>query len=146
MRDSVSTGCPAARDGRRMLLFLALLALLFATLTPCCVPAPALDPTGCPPRSGAPAAAAPAEGPCLPAGPVLASNDGAAKHPGSGVRRLCEATLCHLRPHLPTGAGGKTLGDSPVTEIGPAPGDASSAVVMAAAAPAAPKRAAVLRC
>jgi len=143
MRDSVSTGRPAARDGRRMLLFLALLGLLFATLTPCCAHAPALDPTGCPLRSGAPAAA---EGPCLPAGPVLASNDGAAKHPGGGVRRLCEATLCHLRPHLPTGAGGKTLGDSPVTEIGPVPGDASSAAVMTAAAPAAPKRAAVLRC
>ncbi|MFI1302927.1 hypothetical protein [Streptomyces sioyaensis] len=146
MRDSVSTGRPAACDRRRMLLFLALLALLFATLTPCCVHAPTLDPTGCPPRSGAPAAAAPAEGPCLPAGPVLASNDGAGKHPGSGVRRLCDATLCHPRPHLPTGAGGKTLGDSPATEISPAPGDASSAVVMTAAAPAAPKRADVLRC
>ncbi|MFI0904637.1 hypothetical protein ACH4TE_14010 [Streptomyces sioyaensis] len=145
MRDSVSTGRPAPRDGRRMLPLLALLALLFATLTPCCVPAPALDPTGCPPRAGT-AAAAPAEGPCLPAGPVLASNDGAGKHPGSGVRRLCDATLCHLRPHLPAGAGGKALGDSPVTEISPAPGDVSSAVVMTAAAPAAPERAAVLRC
>ncbi|MGX1850144.1 hypothetical protein OIU91_37615 [Streptomyces sp. NBC_01456] len=146
MRDSVSTGRPAARDGRRMLLLLALLALLFAALTPCCVHGPALDPTGCPLRAGSPAASTPAEGPCLPAGPVLASNEGGGKHPGSGVRRLCDATVCHLRPHLPTGAGGKTLGGSPVTAISPAPGGGSSAAVMTAAAPAAPKRAAVLRC
>lgn len=146
MRDSVSTGRPAARDGRRMLLLLALLALLFAALTPCCVHGPALDPTGCPLRAGSPTASTPAEGPCLPAGPVLASNEGGAKHPGNGVRRLCDATVCHPRPHLPTGAGGKTLGDSPVTAISPAPGGGSSAAVMTAAAPAAPKRAAVLRC
>lgn len=146
MRDGVSTDRPAARDGGRVPLLLALLALLFAALTPCCVHGPALDPTGCPLRPAAPAALAPAEGPCLPAGPVLASDEDGGRHPGSGVRRLCDATVCHPRPHLPTGPGGKTLGDSPVTEIDPAPGGASFAAVPTAAVPAAPKRAAVLRC
>ncbi|WP_433854685.1 hypothetical protein [Streptomyces kronopolitis] len=145
MRDSVSTGRPVARGGRRVPLLLALLALLFAALTPCCVHGPALDPTGCPLRPASPAAA-PAEGPCLPSGPVLASDENGGRHPGGGVRRLCDATVCHPRPHPPTGPGGKTLGDSPVAEVGPAPGGTSFAAVRTAAAPAAPKRAAVLRC
>ncbi|MGX1974846.1 hypothetical protein [Streptomyces kronopolitis] len=145
MRDGVSTDRPAARGGRRVPLLLALLALLFATLTPCWAHGPALDPAGCPLRPASPAAA-PAEGPCLPAGPVLASDGDGGRHPGSGVRRLCDATVCHARPHLPTGPGGKTLGDSPVTEIGPAPGGTSFSAVLTAAAPAAPKRVAVLRC
>ncbi|MFF3543956.1 hypothetical protein [Streptomyces platensis] len=145
MRSTVSTGRSAATGGRRLLVLLALLALLHAALTTGCPEALTTD-AGCRVRSGPPAVTVPAERPCLPAGPVLASTEGGGKHPGSGVRHKCDASACHLRHQIPTGAGGKALGDSLAEETIGAPENASATTVVTAAAPASPKRLAILRC
>ncbi|MFC9236613.1 hypothetical protein ACFTZK_09190 [Streptomyces decoyicus] len=146
MRNTVSTGRAAATGGWRVLVFVALLALLHAALTPSTPHDPAPDAHGCPLRADAPAVPGPAAGPCLPAGPVLASTGGGGKHPGSGVRRLCDASACHLRHQVPTGSGGKALGDSPVEQTITASEDVSSGAAVTTAAPASPPRVAVLRC
>lgn len=150
MRDTVGTGRCAATGGWRVLLFVALLALLHAALTTGCSHGPASDAHGCPPHAGAPAVPAPAvPGPavrtCVTAGPLPASTGGG-KHPGSGVRRLCDASACHLRHQVPTGAGGKALGDSPVAQTLTASKDAASGAAVTAAGPASPPRVSVLRC
>ncbi|MFI5520941.1 hypothetical protein [Streptomyces platensis] len=144
MRSTVSTGRSAATGGRRVLMLFALLALLHAALTTGC-PEVLMTEAGCV-QSGPPAVTVPAERPCLPAGPVLASTEGDGKHPGSGVRRKCGASACHLRHQVPTGAGGKALGDALVEETIGAPENASATAVVTAAAPASPKRVAILRC
>lgn len=145
MRDTVSTGRFAATGGRRVLVLLALLALLHAALTTGS-PEVLMTEAGCRLQHGPPAVAAPAGRPCLPAGPVLASTEGAGKHPGSGVRRKCDASACHLRHQIPTGGGGKALGDSLVEETIGASESASTTAVVTTAAPASPKRVAILRC
>lgn len=144
MRHTVSTGRSAATGGR-VLVLLALLALLHAALSTGC-PEVLMTDAGCRVQSGPPAVTVPAERPCLPAGTVLASTEGGGKHPGSGVRRKCDASACHLRHQIPTGAGGKALGDSLVEETISAPENASVTAVVTAAAPASPKRVAILRC
>ncbi|MFE1172916.1 hypothetical protein [Streptomyces sp. NPDC058773] len=146
MRHTAGTGRSAASGGRRVLMLLVLLALLHAALSIGCCEAVAPDAVGCPPRSGAPAVSAQAERPCIPAGQVLASTEGDGKHPGSGVRRKCDGTACHLRHQVPTGAGGKALGDSLPEETRTTSGSASSTAVVTAAVPASPKCVAVLRC
>ncbi|WP_327701294.1 hypothetical protein [Streptomyces decoyicus] len=146
MRNTVSTGRAAATDGWRVLVFVALLALLHAALTPTTSHGLAPDAHGCPPRADAPAVPGPAAEPCLSAGPAPASAGGGGKHPGSGVRRLCDASACHLRHQVPTGSGGKALGDSPVEQTVTASKDVSSAAAVTTAAPASPPRVAVLRC
>ncbi|QIY53910.1 hypothetical protein HEP86_04635 [Streptomyces sp. RPA4-5] len=145
MRHTVSTGRSAATGGRRVLVLLALLALLHAALTTGC-PEALLTEAGCRLQSGPPAVTVPAGRPCLPAGPVLASTEGDGKHPGSGVRHKCDASACHLRHQIPTGAGGKALGDALVEETIGASENASATAVVTAAAPASPKRVAILRC
>ncbi|MEU8782372.1 hypothetical protein [Streptomyces sp. NPDC048637] len=146
MRNTVSTGRSAASGGWRVLVLLALLALLHAALSTDSPELPMPDAGGCPPRTAPPAVSVPAERPCLPAGPVLASTEGGGHHPGSGVRRKCDASACHLRHQVPTGAGGKALGDSLLEETITASGSASSTAVVTAAAPASPQRVAILRC
>ncbi|MFF8789782.1 hypothetical protein [Streptomyces sp. NPDC015125] len=145
MRDTVGTGRSAATGGWRVLVFVALLALLHAPLTTGCSHGPAPDAHGCPPHADAPAVPGPAVRTCVMAGPLPASTGGG-KHPGSGVRRLCDATACHLRHQVPTGGGGKSFGDSPVAQTLTASKDASSGAAVTAAAPASPPRAAILRC
>ncbi|MEU8684436.1 hypothetical protein [Streptomyces sp. NPDC048611] len=146
MRDTVSTGRSAASGGWRVLMLLVLLALLHAALSTGCCEAPLPGAGDCAPRTGTLAASTPAERLCIPPAPVLASTEGDGKHPGSGVRRKCDATACHLRPHVPTGAGGKALGDSLLEETLTASGSTSVAAVVTAALPASPKRVTVLRC
>ncbi|MGY5128650.1 hypothetical protein [Streptomyces nigrescens] len=146
MRNTVSTGRSAASGGWRVLVLLVLLALLHAALSTGSPEVPMPDAGSCPPRTAAPAVSVPAERPCIPAGPVLASTEGGGKHPGSGARRKCDASGCHLRHQVPTGAGGKALGDSDLEETIAASGSASSTAVVTAAAPASPKRVAILRC
>ncbi|MGW7577055.1 hypothetical protein [Streptomyces sp. NPDC054765] len=146
MRDTVGTGRCAATGGWRVLVCVALLALLHAAL---CIgsphePGPAAP--GCPPHADAPAVPGPAARPCLSAGPVAAATADGGKHPGSGFRRLCEGSACHLRHQVPTGSGGKALGDSSAGQTVTASKDASSGAAAAAAAPASPPRVAVLRC
>lgn len=145
MRDTVGTGRFAATGGWRVLVCVALLALLHTALTTGCSHGPASDAHGCPPHAGAPAVPGAAERTCVTAGPLSAATGGG-KHPGSGVRRLCDASACHLRHQVPTGAGGKALGDSPVAQLLTASKDASSGAAVTAAAPASPPRALVLRC
>ncbi|MEJ8654074.1 hypothetical protein WKI65_40060 [Streptomyces sp. MS1.AVA.3] len=144
MRNTVSTGRTAATGGWRVLVFVALLALLHAALTPSSPHDPAAH--GCPPPADAPAVPGPAAEPCLPTGPVLASTGGGGKHPGSGIRRLCDASACHLRHQVPTGSGGKALGDAPVEQTITASKDVPSGAAVTTAAPASPPRVAVLRC
>ncbi|MGW1376017.1 hypothetical protein ACWD6P_17310 [Streptomyces sp. NPDC002446] len=146
MRDTVSTGRSAATGGWRVLLFLALLALLHAALTTGASDAAALETHGCLTRAGASLVPGPAERPCVAAAPVLASNGDGDKRPGSGFRRMCEASVCHLRHPVPTGPGGKAIRESAVTESVGAPSDASSWAVITAAAAPSPTRVTVLRC
>ncbi|MFE6740380.1 hypothetical protein [Streptomyces tubercidicus] len=146
MRNTVSSGRTAASGGWRMLMLLVLLALLHASLSSGCCEELMTEAGGCPPRSGAPAVSVPAERPCIPAGPVLASTEDGGKHPGSGVRRKCDASACHLRHQIPTGAGGKVLGDSLLEQAIGAAGSAAATAVVTAAVPASPKRVAILRC
>ncbi|GES30011.1 hypothetical protein San01_24980 [Streptomyces angustmyceticus] len=145
MRDTVGTGASAAAGRRRVLMFVVLLALLHAALTTGCSHAPDPGAHGCPPRAAAPALSDPAARPCVTAGPVPASTGGG-KHPGSGVRRLCDASACHLRHQVPTGSGGKALGDSPAAQPLTASRDLPPGAAVQAAAPASPPRVAVLRC
>ncbi|MDC7340512.1 hypothetical protein [Streptomyces lydicus] len=146
MRHTVSSRRSAATGGRRMLLFVALLALLYAALTTEAPYASAAGAGGCAAAVGGPAVPGPPERPCVPAAPVVASSGDGAKHPGSGLRYLCEASACHLRHHVPTGPGGKAIRESAVAETGAAaPHSASSAVVPDAAA-GTPARVTVLRC
>ncbi|QIK10423.1 hypothetical protein G7Z12_34545 [Streptomyces sp. ID38640] len=146
MRNTVSTGRSAASGGWRVLVLLVLLTLLHAALSTGSSEVLMPGAGGCPPRTATPAVSVPAERPCIPAGPVLASTEGGGKHPGSGVRRKCDASGCHLRHQVPTGAGGKALGDSLPEETITASGSASATTVVTAAAPASPKRVAILRC
>ncbi|AZS70151.1 hypothetical protein DDE74_03635 [Streptomyces lydicus] len=146
MRNTVSTGRSAASGGWRVLVLLVLLTLLHAALSTGSSEVLMPGAGGCPPRTAAPAVSVPAERPCIPAGPVLASTESGGKHPGSGVRRKCDASGCHLRHQVPTGASGKALGDSLPEETIAASGSASATTVVTAAAPASPKRVAILRC
>jgi hypothetical protein len=145
MRDTVGTGRSAATGGRRVLMFVALLALLHAALTTGCSHGPAPDARGCPPPAHAPAVSDSAARPCVMAGPVPASTGGG-KHPGSGIRRLGDASACHLRHQGPTGSVGKALGDSPDEQTLTASKNAASGAAITAAAPASPPRVTVLRC
>ncbi|WP_275467122.1 hypothetical protein [Streptomyces noursei] len=147
MRDTASTGRSAATGGCRMLLLLALLALLFTALTAGYADATASGAGACPTRIGAPAPEDAAERTCDPTSHVLAPSRGDAHHPpGNGFRRLCHATACHLRPHVPTGANGKALRESPAAECLDAPGHAGPWAVLPAAATGLPTRMTVLRC
>ncbi|BDM69123.1 hypothetical protein HEK616_26100 [Streptomyces nigrescens] len=145
MRDTVSTGRSAATQGRRVLLLLALLALLHAAFAPGSPEAPA-GARACAPRATAPVASAPAVRPCAVGAPVLASGDGDPRHPGSGVRHRCEGSVCHLRHHVPTGAAGKALGASPVAAARTAGGVPASGAVHTSSAAAPAGRVTVLRC
>lgn len=146
MRDTVSTGRSSATGGRRMLVFLALLALLYAALTtdPSDTPAPVAG--RCVTPAGAPAVSGPPEHPCASAAPVLLSPESGGQRPGSGVRRMCEASACHLRHHVPTGAGGKAIRDLAATEAAAAPGRSPFWALITAPAAESPSRATVLRC
>ncbi|WP_051798911.1 hypothetical protein [Streptomyces sp. NRRL S-337] len=148
MRDTVSTGRSAATRGRRVLLLIALLALLHAAFAPGSPEAPPAGATAgaCATRAAAPVASAPDERPCAARAPVLASADGDHRHPGSGVRHRHEGSVCHLRHHVPTGAAGKALGVSPVAAARTARGVPVSGAVRAFAAAAPPGGVTVLRC
>lgn len=146
MRNTVSTGRSAATDGRRVLAFLALLALLYAALTTGSSDAPVPVADRCLTLAGAPAASGPPEHPCASAAPVLASPEGGDGRPGSGVRRMCEASACHLRHHVPTGAGGRAIRDSAATEAVAAPGHSSFWALITAVAAESPTGGTVLRC
>ncbi|ANZ21200.1 membrane protein [Streptomyces noursei ATCC 11455] len=154
MRKTVGTGRSAATGGRRMLFCLALLALLFTALTTgysdaqapragrCAARADALADT-----SGAPARSSSVDRLCDTTEHVLTtSGDGVHHHPGNGFRRLCHATACHLRPHVPTGPNGKALRESPAEDPLTAPGRAASWAVLPAAGTGLPSRVTVLRC
>ncbi|GAB7035237.1 hypothetical protein AB0G35_05990 [Streptomyces sp. NPDC021749] len=148
MRDTVSTGRSAATRGRRLLLLLALLALLHAAFAP---DSPEASPPGagsraCAPRVAVPAASMPDERPCAAEAPVLASADGDPRHPGSGVRHRYAGSVCHLRHHVPTGAAGKALGASPVAAARTAAGVPVSGAAHTSSAAAPPGRVTVLRC
>ncbi len=146
MRDTVSTGRSAATGGWRVLLLLVLLALVHSALTADSSEAQAADAGRCLTRADTPATPGPAERSCVAPAPLLASHGIGDKHPGSGFRRMCEASVCHLRHPVPTGPGGKAIRDSAVAESVCTPSDASSWAVTTAAAAAAPTRVTVLRC
>lgn len=146
MRDTVSTGRSTATGGWRVLLFLVLLALLHAALTTDSPDMRSTEADRCLTRASVPAAPGPAERPCVAPAPVLASNGAGDKHPGSGFRRMCEASVCHLRHPVPTGPGGKAIRESAAAESVAAPSDASSWAVITAAAAPSPTRVTVLRC
>ncbi|UKY48307.1 hypothetical protein [Streptomyces inhibens] len=147
MRYTVSSGRSAAAGGLRLLVFVALLALLHTALTTDSSQVPIPEGDGCRlTRASAPAVYGPAGKACVAAGPVLTSTGGGTKHPGSGVRRKCEASACHLRHQVPTGSSGKALGDPPVEETITASADVPSGAVVTTAAAKSPKRTVVLRC
>ncbi|MFF2807168.1 hypothetical protein ACFVT2_08280 [Streptomyces sp. NPDC058000] len=146
MRHTASTGRSAATGGCRMLFLLALLALLVTALTAGYSDAASSDVGKCPTHAGAPALSGAAERTCDTTGHVLAPSSDAHQHPGNGFRRLCHATACHLRHHVPTGPNGKALRESPVRESQDAPGHAAPGAVLSAAASGLPARVTVLRC
>ncbi|MEU9119898.1 hypothetical protein AB0C96_08550 [Streptomyces sp. NPDC048506] len=145
MRDTVSTGRSAATGGRRALLLLALLALLHAVLSTDSSDLPTPVAGRCLGHA-APAVSGPPERPCTSAVPVLTSSEGGGRHPGSGVRRRCEASACHLRHHVPTGAGGKAVSEAAAAEAVAAPGHSAAWTVVRAAAAASAPLVTVLRC
>ncbi|WP_438489833.1 hypothetical protein [Streptomyces sp. S186] len=147
MRDTVGTGRSAASGGGRMLFFLGLLALLFAALTTGYADAADAQGGRCPTRVEAPASTSAADRICDTTSHVLASAGGTAHHhPGNGFRRLCHATACHLRHHVPSGPNGKALRESRAEEPLAAPGPAASWGVLPSTATGLPARVTVLRC
>ncbi|GAA2666875.1 hypothetical protein [Streptomyces lunalinharesii] len=147
MRDTADTGRSAATGGCRMLLLLALLALLFTALTAGYADATTSAAGACPTRISALAPEDAAERTGDTTGHVLAPSRGGAHHPpGNGFRRMCHATACHLRPHVPTGAHGKALRESPATAGLDAPGHAGPRAALPTAATGLPPRMTVLRC
>ncbi|MEU7638525.1 MULTISPECIES: hypothetical protein [unclassified Streptomyces] len=146
MRDTSGTGRSAATGGCRMLFLLALLALLITALTAGYSDAASSATGKCPTHAGAPALGGTAERTCDTTGYVLAPSSDAHHHPGNGFRRLCHATACHLRPHVPTGPSGKALRESAAGESSDAPGHTAPRAVLPAAATGTPARVTVLRC
>ncbi|TJZ56011.1 hypothetical protein FCH28_12175 [Streptomyces piniterrae] len=166
MRYTVSTRRSAAAGGFCVLLLLALLALLHTGIATDSSLGPDCDRSTCPTHAGAPAASAPAVSvrapsvraasvpavsaaprrPCAGTDPELTSTGSTKKHPGSGARRIAHASACHLRHHVPTGAGGKAIGDSPAEHTIAAPGDARHWAVVTAPAAEPAQRTVVLRC
>ncbi|MYT32604.1 MULTISPECIES: hypothetical protein [unclassified Streptomyces] len=147
MRHTVDTGRSAASGGRRMLFFLGLLALLFAALTTGYADAADVRAGRCPTRVDAPSVTSAADRICDTTSHVLTSTEGIAHHhPGNGFRRLCHATACHLRHHVPSGPNGKALRESHVEEPLAAPGRAAFWAALPSAATGLPARVTVLRC
>ncbi len=136
MRNTVSTGRAAASGGWRVLVLLALLALLHAALTPSSPITRPPMPTAARPGPTLPPYRARPRGPASPRGRCWRRPEAAESTPGSGVRRLCDASACHLRHQVPTGSGGKALGNSPVEQTLTTSKDVSSAAAVTAAAPA----------
>ncbi|MFE6690524.1 hypothetical protein ACFVFQ_29145 [Streptomyces sp. NPDC057743] len=149
MRNTASTGRSVATGcGRgRMLVFVALLALLFTALS-----APysdALSPGAGKCTASAEtadgAATGPADRTCDPSAHLLTRSRSETHHHGNGFRRLSHATAGHLRPHVPTGPNDKAVRESRVLNSLVAPERAASWAVLPAAT-GAPSRVTVLRC
>ncbi|MFI1198465.1 hypothetical protein K2224_18865 [Streptomyces sp. BHT-5-2] len=147
MRDTVGTGRSAASGGARMLFLLGLLALLFAALTTGYADAADAGSGRCPTRVDAPASTSAADRICDTTSHVLTPSDGIVhQHPGNGFRRLCHATACHLRHHVPSGPNGKALRESHVEGPLAASGHPAFWAVLPSAATGLPARVTVLRC
>ncbi|MCK7622297.1 hypothetical protein MUU72_04015 [Streptomyces sp. RS10V-4] len=146
MRQTVSPGRAAAPGGRRTLLLLTLLALLFTVLTAAFSDAAPAAEGRCPAAAEAPVATGTTGRPCDAAAHVLTPSGDDPRHPGSGFRRLCHATACHLRPHAPTGPGGKAVREAGGPASPATPGHAASRALRPAAPAGSLPQVTVLRC
>ncbi|MFB7631180.1 hypothetical protein ACFC0M_09560 [Streptomyces sp. NPDC056149] len=149
MRHTAGTGRSAATgcDRGRMLVFVALLALLFTALAAPYSDAlwPGAGKCAAPAEAAAGVVNGPADRTCDPSTDVLTRSRGEAHHHGNGFRRLSHATAGHLRPHVPTGPNDKAVRESRVLGSLTAPEHAASWAVLPAAA-GAPSGVTVLRC
>ncbi|MFG2142306.1 hypothetical protein [Streptomyces sp. NPDC048650] len=147
MRDSVSGDRSADAGGVRGLLLVALLALLHAVVIAGFCHPPSSGADHCLARTFTAAASGPSVGHCVTDGPELTSTGGSGKHhPGSGARRVNEASGSHLRHQTPSGSCGKAFGALSASAAVAASGDASPGAVRTAAAGAPPGLTVVLRC
>ncbi|KUL46060.1 hypothetical protein ADL22_11145 [Streptomyces sp. NRRL F-4489] len=146
MRQSASPGRSAATGGRRTVLFLVLLALLFTALTTAVSDAAPAAAGICAVRAEEPERTGAADRACEAPAHVLTPSGEDPRHPGSGFRRLCHATACHLRPHAPTGPSGKAVRESGGPESLAAPGQAAPWAVLPTASAGSLTRVTVLRC
>ncbi|MFK0297174.1 hypothetical protein ACIQU6_42820 [Streptomyces sp. NPDC090442] len=149
MRNTADTGRSAATGygHGRMLVFVALLALLFTALTAPYSDAlwPGAGSCTAPAGVATGAATGPADRTCDPSTDVLTRSRGEAHHHGNGFRRLSHATAGHLRPHAPTGPNDKAVRESRVLASLAAPQHAAPWAVLPAVA-GAPAQVTVLRC
>ncbi|MGD3109561.1 hypothetical protein [Streptomyces sp. YGL11-2] len=141
MSDTASTGRSTATGGRRMLLLLALTAMVCTALIVGGSEAPPAEARACAGRMSAPLlpatadlAPAAADRSCTTASQLLTPSERGARYPGHGFRRMRHASACHLRHQVPTGAGGKAARESAATDSLTSPGHTASRSVLPATA------------